>query len=133
MKNSNISTREATLSSAALWREATLSLAAGASAGAHAGFGRHAASRRGSPSISIAHHPAPSSDAARTPRTPIVAPHVSPVVATAGLPLAHRPRLLLLYVQAHLASEHDGLRGGTEMLKHRNSYCINNFPNSIND
>lgn len=112
MKNSNISTREATLFSAALWREAALSLAAGASAGPHAGLGRHTASRWGSPSVSIAHHPASSSDATRTPRTPIVAPHVSSVVAAApGLPLTHCPRLLLLDVQTHLTSKHDGLRG----------------------
>lgn len=96
------------LFSAALGGEAALSLAAGASPGAHAGLGGHAAPRRRSPPVAFPHHPG-ADHAARAAGSAVAAPHVPAVVASAArLPLAHRPRLLLLHVQTHLASKHDG-------------------------
>lgn len=103
------STLQVVLFSAALGCEATLPLAARASSRAHAGLGGHAASRWWSPPVTLAHQSG-SRDASRTSGAPVVAPHVPTLLSTAaGLSLAHRPRLLLLHVQTHLASEHDGL------------------------
>lgn len=96
------------LFSATRGREAALSLATGAPSRAHAGFGGHATTRRRSPSIT--HHPA-SHDASWTSGTPIVAPHVPTFVSPTGLSFTHCSRLLLLHVQTHLASKHDGLQG----------------------
>lgn len=125
MKNTVLLPRlQVVLFSAALGREATLSLAAGASSGAHARFGGHAASRWRSPPITFSHHSA-SHDASRTSGAPVVAPHVPALVSSAaGLSFAHCPRLLLLHVQTHLASKHDGLQGQKHGHYGRNEYWI---------
>lgn len=103
------STLQVVLFSAALGCEATFSLATGAPSRAHAGLGGHAASGWWSPPVTLTHHSA-SHDASRTSRTPVVAPHVPTFVSsTAGLSFTHRPRLLLLHIQTHFTSEHDGL------------------------
>ena len=104
------STLQVVLFSAALGCEATFSLATGAPSRAHAGLGGHAASGWWSPPVTLTHHSA-SHDASRTSRTPVVAPHVPTFVSsTAGLSFTHRPRLLLLHIQTHFTSEHDGLQ-----------------------
>lgn len=103
------STLQVVHSSAALVCEATLSLATGASSGAHARFGGHAASRWWSPAVP---HHSTSHGGSGASGASLVAPHVPAVVSSPpGLSLAHRPRLLLLHIQAHLASEHDRLQG----------------------
>lgn len=102
------------LFSAALGSKATFSLASGASSGAHARFRGHAASRWRPPPVAFAEHSA-SHDASGTSGASVVAPHVATVVsAAAGLALAHRSRLLLLHIQTHLTSKHDGLQRGKE-------------------
>lgn len=105
------STLQAVFFSAALGSKATLSLASRASSRAHARFGGHAASRWWSPPVTFANH-STSHDSSRTSRTPVVAPHVPTLISsTAGLSFTHRPRLLFLHIQTHLASKHDGLQG----------------------
>lgn len=97
--------------SATLGREAALSLDSGASSWACAHFGGHAASRRGSPSVAVAHHSA-WHEAPRAAGAAVAAPHVPALVSIAGFSLAHGSRFLLLHVETHLVSEHDGLWRG---------------------
>lgn len=113
-KRDTTSTLRGALFSAALGSKATFSLASGASPGAHARFRGHATSRWRPPAVAFAEHSA-SHDASGASGASVVAPHVATVVsAAAGLALAHRSRLLLLHIQTHLPSKHDGLQRGKE-------------------
>ena len=95
--------------SATLGREAALARTPGPSSGSHARLGGHA-SGRGAPAVAVPHHPAAHQAAGPSGASSVAAPHVPAVVTPAGFSLAHRPRLLLLHVQTHLAAEHDWLR-----------------------
>ena len=101
------------LCSATLRGEAALPLALpppSPPAGAQARFGGHGPPRWRAPAVT---HHASSTGAA------VAAPHVPALVSSAAssLTLTYRSGLLLLHVQTHLATEHDGLgtrrrRGG---------------------
>lgn len=110
-KHDTTSTLRGVLFSAALGSKATFSLASGASPGAHARFRGHATSRRWPPPITFTDHPT-SHDASGASGASVVAPHVATIVsAAAGFSFAHCSCLLLLHIQTHLTSEHDGLQG----------------------
>lgn len=70
----------------------------------------HAASWRGSSSITVSHH-ATTHYSTGTPRTSIIAPNIPTVVASSGLSLTSSSCFFLFYVQAHLTPEHNRLIG----------------------
>ena len=96
---------------ATLGGEAALARTPGPSSGSQARLGGHATSGRRAPGVTVTHHPAPNHASRPSGASSLAAPHVPAVVPGAGLSLSHRPRLLLLHVQTHLAAEHDWLKG----------------------
>ena len=96
---------------ATLGGEAALARTPSPSSRSRAGLGGHATSGRRAPSVAVTHHASPHHASRPSGASAaLAAPHIPAVVPRAGLPLPHRPRLLLLHVQTHLAAEHDWLQ-----------------------
>lgn len=94
--------------SAALSREAAFHLPG---ASARAQFLCHAASRRGSSPVPVAHH-ATTHYSAGTPGASVIAAQIPAVVAaSSGLSFTSGSCFFLFHVQAHLTPEHNGLVG----------------------